>query len=344
MATELRTTLRTYIRKVNNGLKSFLADRTPSALYSYAQYQIGLCSENFKPLKSINGGKRIRSAIPMLVASYFRQDGYALYGAMSLELFHNFTLIIDDIQDGDTIRRGRPTLWKLVGVPQALNTGMILQTLSNEAAMKACNHLPNSEFSHWLDSYLHLTGRVFEGQHLDISYESKNQVFTAEYIRMAMAKTAVLIGQSFAQSFSLHPKEEVRKLASTMRQIGESAGMAFQIQDDILGLWGDKKKTGKPVASDLRKHKKTLPIVHALENGSRSAKKLILDSFKGDVSDDEAITILKQLKQIGSYDYAQSQVREYTHKALAGLEQVDIDKRLKERLKLIIELLSNRSS
>lgn len=344
MATELRTTLRTHIRKVNDGLKGFLAGKTPAILYSYAQYQVGLRSEDMKPMKTINGGKRIRSAIPMLIASHLKQDKYTLYGAMSLELFHNFTLVIDDIQDGDSIRWGRPTLWKLIGTPQALNAGMILQTLSNEAAMKACSHLPNSEFSHWLDSYLHLTGRVFEGQHLDISYENKKQVFTAEYIRMAMAKTALLIGQSFAQSFSLHPKEEVRKLANTMRQIGESVGIAFQIQDDILGLWGDKKKTGKPVASDLKKHKKTLPIVHALENGSRSAKKLILDSFKGDVSDDEAGTILDQLKQIGSYDYAHSQVREYTHKALAGLEHVDIDKRLKDRLKLIIELLSNRPS
>ena len=344
MATALRAQLRTYIKKVNGGLSEFLSDRNPKNLYSYVKYQVGLVAEDLEPVKVIKGGKRIRSAIPLLISRYLKQDDYVLYGAMSLELFHNFTLVIDDIQDGDEVRRGRPTLWKLIGVPQALNGGMILQALSQESAMKACTHLPLKEMTEWQSSFLHLTNRVFEGQHLDISFETKKQVFTAEYIRMAMSKTAVLIGQAFASSFSLHPREDVRKFANPMRQVGESAGMAFQIQDDMLGLWGDKKKTGKPVASDLRKHKKTLPIVHALENGSRSAKKLILDSFKGDVLDSEADTILDCLIQTGSYNYANTQVREYTSKALAGLELVDIDSELKERLKNIIEHLSTRSS
>ncbi len=344
MATELRTQLRTYIGKVNDGLNEFLADRNPKLLYSYVKYQLGLVSEDFEPVKIIKGGKRLRSAIPLLVSKYLGHEDYALYGALSLELFHNFTLVVDDIQDGDEIRRTRPTLWKLVGIPQALNGGMILQALSQEAAMKACSHLPPKEMSDWLNSFLHLTNRVFEGQHLDISFESKKEVFTAQYIRMAMSKTSVLLGQAFAQSFSLHPKEEIRKLSGPMKQVGEAAGMAFQIQDDILGLWGDKRKTGKPIASDLRKHKKTLPIAHALENGSRSAKKLILDSFKGDVSDESANTILDCLMQTGSYNYANTQVREYSSKALSALELIDIDEKLKERLKIIIDNLSIRSS
>ncbi|HOO96805.1 MAG TPA: polyprenyl synthetase family protein [Caldisericia bacterium] len=342
--TTLSTALRTYIRKVNDGLLAFLDDRTPDRLYDYVRYQVGMLDENLEPVKQIKGGKRIRSAIPMLVSKYLKIDDQAILGAISLEFFHNFTLIVDDIQDNDEIRRGKPSLWKLIGIPQALNAAMIAQSLAEEAARKACCHLPSKVAIDWLESNTRLTAKVFEGQYLDIMYEKAERVFTAQYIRMAMSKTACLFGQSFAQTFSLHPKEEVRKVATQMRAVGEAAGLAFQIQDDILGLWGDPVKTGKPVGADIRKHKKTLPIVHALESGSRSARKLILDSFSANVTDESAQTVLECLRQTGSFEFAHTQVRDYTNKALELLECADIYKELKERLWGIIEYLGGRGS
>lgn len=112
----------------------------------------------------------------------------------------------------------------------------------------------------------------------------------------------------------------------------------------ISWVSGGSVKTGKPVGADIRKHKKTLPIVHALESGSRSARKLILDSFSANVTDESAQTVLECLRQTGSFEFAHTQVRDYTNKALELLECADIYKELKERLWGIIEYLGGRGS
>ncbi len=341
---KLNQTLKPYVKKVNEGLLGLLSQKKPEELYSYVGYQLGLNDENLKLLADPKGGKRLRSSIPMIVAKFVGDGEFSLNAAMALELFHNFTLIVDDVQDQDETRRGRPTLWKLIGVPQALNAGLIAEALSFECARNACSHLPPKTAMRWLEGFQQMTTKVFEGQHHDISFEKEDQVFTAAYLQMAFAKTACLLGQSFSCAFALQAKEELRKMAPQMRQVGEAVGMAFQAQDDVLGLWGDPKKTGKPVGADIRRHKKTLPIVHALENGSRSTKQLILDAFKKELTDKEASQILNSLDVAGSKEYALSQVREYTSRALALLEPLQIDGKLKDKLAEIIEVLGHRDS
>jgi geranylgeranyl diphosphate synthase type I len=341
---DLVTLFKPYVKQVNEGLVSLLDKKEPDRLYKFVGYQLGLFDEGFEQVKTPKAGKRLRSAIPLLCAKHTDCGEQALNAAMSLELFHNFTLIIDDIQDGDAVRRGRPTLWKLVDIPQALNAALIMQSLSIETMRDATTHLKNSEATKWLEDWNRLLQRVFEGQYWDLSFERQDQVFTANYILMAQNKTATLLGQSFAQSFHIHPKEEFRKLGSAMRDIGASAGLAFQIQDDILGLWGDPKKTGKPVGSDLRRHKKTFPIIHALENGSRSTKKFILDAYSKKIEDSEVERLLSCLETAGSKEYAEQQVRAYTSNALLQLDRVQIDGELKEKLVLIIESMAKRDA
>jgi len=333
-----------FVKRVNEGLKVLLDGRKPEKLYSYIGYQLGLQDEELSPCVAFKGGKRLRSSIPLLVAKYLGEGEFALPGSLALELFHNFTLIVDDIQDHDEIRHARPTLWKLVGVPQALNAALVAEALAHDCAKDACAHLPPKTASNWLLAFQQMTMKVFEGQHLDILYEREEQVFTAQYLQMAFSKTGILLGQSFAQGFALQPREEIRKIAIIMRQVGEMAGMAFQVQDDILGLWSDTKKTGKPVGSDLHRHKKTLPIVHALENGSRSTRQVILEAFKGELDDKKVNSILGCLEAAGSKDYALSQVREYSSRALALLDGSAIDDKLKSKLAEVIENLSKRET
>jgi geranylgeranyl diphosphate synthase type I len=341
---ELTTLFKPFVKQVNDGLEALVQKREPEKLYRFVGYQLGLFDENFEPVKTPKAGKRLRSAIPLLCSKYIDCGDHALDAAMSLELFHNFTLIVDDIQDGDVVRRGRPTLWKLIDVPQALNAAQIMQSLSIECMRSATAHLKNSDGTKCLDDWNRLLQKVFEGQYWDLLFEKQEQVFTANYILMATNKTATLLGQSFAQSFYIHPKEEIRKTGSAMKDIGASAGVAFQIQDDILGLWGDPKKTGKPVGSDLRRHKKTFPVVHALENGSRSTKKFILDAYAKNIEDEEVGRLLSCLETAGSKEYAEQQVRAYTSNALNQLDRLSLDSELKEKLTVIIEYLSKRDS
>ena len=341
---DLTAFFKPFAKQVNDALFELIEKREPERLYKYVGYQLGLYDENFEAVKTPKAGKRVRSAIPLLCSKYIDCGDHALSAAISLELFHNFTLIIDDVQDGDVVRRGRPTLWKLIDVPQALNAAQIMQSLSIDAMRTATAHLKNSDMGKCLDDWNRLLQKVFEGQYWDLLFESQDQVFTANYILMATNKTATLLGQSFAQSFYIHPKEEVRKIGTNMRDIGSSAGVAFQIQDDILGLWGDPKKTGKPVGSDLRRHKKTFPVIHALENGSRSTKKFILDAYTNKIEDEEVDRLLSCLETAGSKEYAEGQVREYTSNALGQLDRLSIDSELKEKLTSIIDYLSKRDS
>jgi geranylgeranyl diphosphate synthase type I len=344
MPTSLSTILRPYIKKTNEDLAQLLSSKKPEKLFQYVAYQLGLVNDKFEPLKEPKGGKRLRASVPLMTAKYIGDGEFSSSIAMALELFHNFTLIIDDIQDNDTTRRGRSTLWKVIGIPQALNAALIAEALSFECARNACVHLSPRTAMKWYESFQEMTQRVFEGQHLDILYEKQDVVYTAQYLQMARAKTACLLSTSFSCGFALQAKEELRNLAPQMKQVGESAGMAFQIQDDILGLWGDPKKTGKPVGSDLVHHKKTLPISYAMENGSNSTKKLIQEAYSKEISQKDAESLLSCLEVVGAKEYAMSQVREYTSKALSLLASIPTDEKLKKSLGELIEGLVYRES
>jgi len=344
MTNSINMLLKPYIKKVNTNLVELIESKKPEKLYKYIGYQLGLYDASFEKVADVKGGKRLRASIPLIVTKHIGDGEFAMKASMALELFHNFTLIIDDIQDNDETRRGRPTLWKTIDTPQALNAALIAESLSFECAREACAHLPTKQAQKWYESFQMMTYKVFEGQHMDILFEKEEQVFSAQYIQMIMAKTACLIGQAFSCGFALQAKEDLRKFATNLKQIGEAAGMAFQIQDDILGLWGDPKKTGKPVGSDLRCHKKTLPVVHALESGSRSARQLILEAYQKDLTEKQTDSILNCLEVAGSKDFAFNQVREYTNKALTILDSTPIDSKLKEKLTEIIEALGHRES
>lgn len=344
MANSINALLKPYIKKINGSLTDLIESKKPEKLYKYVGYQLGLFDENMEKVADVKGGKRLRASIPLIVTKHIGDGEFAMKVAMALELFHNFTLIVDDIQDNDETRRGRPTLWKTIDRPQALNAALVAESLAFECAREASAHLPTKQAQKWYESFQMMTAKVFEGQHLDILFEKEEQVFSAQYIQMIMAKTACLLGQAFSCGFALQAKEDLRKYAANLKQIGEAAGMAFQIQDDILGLWGDPKKTGKPVGSDLKRHKKTLPVVHALEYGSRSARQIILEAYQKDLTDKQTSSILNSLEVAGSKEFAFNQVREYTNKALSILDATPIDAKLKEKLTEIIEALGHRES
>lgn len=264
-------------------------------------------------------GKRLRPLLTLLVCDATGGNWHsALPAAVSVELIHNFSLIHDDIEDGSETRRGRPTLWKRWGMPQALNTGDSLLILSQAAghqlldrAVKATTTL---EVLQALDA---ACLRLTIGQHLDLAFEEQDEVSEEAYLTMIGGKTSSLLAT--ATSVGAQIAEAEPALVQTYREFGHHLGMAFQVQDDVLGIWGEPAKTGKPTGDDLRARKKTLPVIHGLE---RSAEFRELWS-RGEGNGDTLVAMRKALEAAGSLDHARELASSHTDRALEQLRHAE---------------------
>lgn len=233
--------------------------------YGMLRYHMGWVDPHMRPAV-VNSGKRIRPVACLLACEAV---GGALEDALPLaaavELLHNFSLIHDDVEDDSPTRRHRPTVWALWGVPQAINAGDAMFTLARLAlhglgsrpippamAMDAC----------LIFDYACL--RLTEGQYLDMSFEGRLDVTVDEYLLMIEGKTAALLSASLELGALVGGADQAAR--QHLAGFGRSLGLAFQMEDDILGIWGDEAVTGKSVASDILTRKKSLPVVYALEN------------------------------------------------------------------------------
>ena len=209
--------------------------------------------------------KRLR---PLLLSLTYASLGgkveEVFQAASALEIFHNFTLIHDDIQDQGEIRHGHPALWTKVGIPLAINVGDYLSGLSQSMIGKLSENFSVEQRLKALNEFQDASLGVIQGQQLDIQYEKMDRVTVDEYINMISLKTAKLFSVSFALAAILagYEDEFVRKLA----HIGENLGLGFQIQDDYLGIWGNQIETGKSISTDLLTRKKTFPALTGLTN------------------------------------------------------------------------------
>ena len=290
------------------------SESSPSLVYGMLQYHLGWVDAEFRPASSY-GGKHLRPILLLLTTE--AQGGewqYALPAAAALELLHNFTLIHDDIEDRDTRRRGKATLWSIWGVPQAINAGDALFTLAYRALIDLRSQpLPAHRVIQALDRYTDAVLHVTEGQCRDIAFECMDTVEEAEYLAMIDGKTAALIGLAAELGGIVAGAPEANVTA--LRTFGVALGKAFQMQDDLLGLWGDPERTGKPVGSDLRKHKKTLPILHGLQRSEKLRALLSQPS----IGNEEVQQALSLLESVGSRSYTEAQAQRYHNQALEAL-------------------------
>ena len=263
-------------------------------------------------------GKRIRPLLLLLTTSAAGGEWErALPAAAAVELIHNFSLIHDDIEDNSTLRRGRPTVWNVWGIPLAINAGDAMLTLAHlsifrleqtcgyETALRAADILQNA--------CLELT----KGQHLDISYENRNDLTLDDYWLMISGKTASLISAcSNMGALIAGCDTSIRDL---YREYGHNLGMAFQALDDLLGIWGDEALTGKSNASDLISGKKSLPVLYALELSGPFAKRW----RRGSIQPDEVPDLARQLELEGARDYTLETASCFTDKALQALSKAE---------------------
>jgi geranylgeranyl diphosphate synthase, type I len=239
-----------------------------SLLTEMVQYHLGLRKAGERP------GKRLRANIALLTCEAFgKRYADALWAAVAVELAHNFSLVFDDVQDRDELRRGRPSVWKVWGPGQAINAGAALEALVTRAVVDL---LPARYADRTRPALLLLTDSMLalcRGQVLDLQFEQRVDVSVDEYMEMVGLKTAALF-------------DCAARLGGLSAGVGDAAldkagkfgyhlGIAFQVIDDILGVWGSTNQTGKPIGSDLRNGKKTLPTLVALKGGAAGNRRVL---------------------------------------------------------------------
>ena len=283
--------------------------------YNMLTYHMGWTGEGAGPEAT---GKRIRPLMLLLTVASCDTDWLrAMPAAAAVELVHNFSLVHDDIQDTSEKRRGRATIWKIWGMPLAINAGDALFVQSNQAIMDLREHYP-AETVVKAATVLHDTCLdLTRGQFLDMSYEKRNDIGVENYWPMIAGKTAALLSACCHIGSILGGVDEGKQDA--YRSFGHALGMAFQVQDDILGIWGDEAITGKSAASDLLEGKKSLPVLHGLSKGGKFAERWT----KGPIQPDEVEEIAQLLATEGSYEYTHGMSRQMTTLALDSLREAD---------------------
>src|SRR6266496_4181954 len=271
--TKIQEALQRAVMKVQSAAISSGAEELQS-YYGLIQYHLGWVDANFKPAAS-NPGKLLRPRLLLLAyeaagswgldTSNSRYLQRALPAAAAIELTHNFTLIHDDIQDSDAERRHRSTLWKLWGVPQAINTGDGMFALARLTLWNVLEKGVESAIAARLGVALDRACLILaEGQYLDISFEEEQAISVAMYVDMISRKTGALMGCAAEMGARLgtRDQETIERLSS----FGKAMGIAFQVRDDLLGVWATTAELGKTPAGDVYRRKKSLPVLHALEH------------------------------------------------------------------------------
>jgi geranylgeranyl diphosphate synthase, type I len=263
-------------------------------------------------------GKRIRPLMLLLTAASCGADWQsALPAAAAVELVHNFSLVHDDIQDNSPKRRRRDTAWVKWGAPMAINVGDALFVISNQAIIDLKENYP-AEVVLQAAEVLHNTCLdLTRGQFMDMSYEERTDLTTDDYWPMIAGKTAALLSACCHIGSLLGGADEAKQDA--YRSFGHYIGLAFQVQDDILGIWGDEAMTGKSVASDLLEGKNSLPVLAGL-----SANKKFAERWRqGPILPGEVEELAKLLAAEGGYETAHEASKQMTDLALLNLREAD---------------------
>jgi len=308
-----------FIPQIEAEMRACLSSPDPAlaAYYGMMRYHLGWTDEHFAPAQ-VNSGKRIRPMLCVLACASASAGGaqsgaQAIPAAAGIELLHNFSLIHDDVEDNSPTRRGRPALWTLWGVPQAINSGDGMLTIAHVAIDRLRLHgVPPERV---LDVHGIFDGACLSlthGQYLDISFESRQHVSVDEYLHMIAGKTSALIGACTAIGATMAGSDAVTHYET----FGRELGLAFQIQDDILGIWGDEALTGKSAESDMATRKKSLPAVYALERSERL--RALYAAPEVDVP-----SAIAEMDAVGARTFAEQAAREHHERAMESLRASD---------------------
>lgn len=324
MTTNLQQTMLEAIEKELQRQVARLDQPRTKLFHEMLTYHMGWTGDG---VGSLATGKRIRPFLTLLVCvssfdgNWNKGNGdnwlHAISAAAAIELIHNFSLVHDDIQDNSGLRRGRPTVWVKWGAPMAINVGDALFVIANQAILDLAKYYPAEIVVKAAgilnENCLDLT----RGQFLDMSYEERKDLNLNDYWPMIGGKTSALLSACTHIGALLGYANDTRLEA--YRLFGYHLGLAFQVQDDILGIWGDETLTGKSAASDLVEGKNSLPVLFALEKNGRFAERW----RQGPIEVNEITKISALLEDEGAREYAEKMAEAQTQKALEYLKQAD---------------------
>lgn len=299
------------------------------------RYALGWEDEKGNPYHHPTG-KRLRPIMLLLCAHALHDEWQkALPAAAAVELLHNFSLIHDDIQDASPLRHRRPTVWKVWGIPNAINAGDAMFTLAYAALADLTATVSAPNMVHIWQVFNHTNLELTRGQHLDMRFETQLSVSVDEYISMIKGKSAALIATCARLGAFIASGNADQ--AAHFAEFGLNLGIAFQIRDDILGIWGEEAITGKSASTDIDSRKKSLPVLFALAQSP--ALQAIYAEPAGSTNSSE---IVRLLDDVGARDYALAQEAHYYQQAIAALDQAAPRAAMRPALDAFIDFLLNR--
>lgn len=279
------------------------------------------------------GGKMLRPALALLSAQAIggkREAG--VLGGVAVELVHNFSLLHDDFMDGDELRRHRATAWTVFSPTLAILTGDALLALASDVLLNGSIH--DTQLCDQARAVRRLTTasrRLIDGQARDLAFERRAQISVQNCLDMEGAKTGALLGCATAIGAVLASADDAT--ADSLERYGHHLGLAFQAIDDLMGIWGDPKSTGKPRWSDLRRNKKSLPVCAALTEGgtaSRQLAELLASAHTGNEAEQELAQRAELIEAAGGRTWTQHEARRQHEKALDSLDEVSMPDEVRE--------------
>lgn len=343
-----------YQAHILSGLRSAVPGNSPPAneddasaeLYRMMAYHMGWMDASGQVVESSSTqGKALRPTLCMFACESLGGDcSRAVPAASALELIHNFSLVHDDIQDGDVERRHQPTVWYLWGQPKALAVGNALraaadvsplrlteQGVSPAKALRASRILTEGCLS------------MIQGQCMDLSFEGRLDIGSDDYLDMVSKKTGALIrcGTEMGALIGCDDDASAEHYASA----GAHLGIAFQVRDDVLGIWGDSEVTGKASGNDIRRRKKSFPIVYALETATGAPRQRLLEAYGKDTPDEGDVEdVLTILGDVGAEAHAHQMAVDQGEQASGELKKIPVEPWAQAEFDDLVHFLTTRQS
>lgn len=315
-----------------------------AALYTLLRYHLGWEDRQGHPQENpMSQGKSLRPTLCLFACEALDGDlAWVLPTAAALELIHNFSLIHDDIQDQDLERRHQPTVWSIWGMPKALVAGNALQSVGDAALLNISrlDVAPETalQVSRLLtESYL----EMIQGQCLDLAFESSTVIGTQDYLQMIAGKTGALIRTGLEIGASLATQDPATLAAFS--RFGASLGRAFQIRDDYLGIWGDEATTGKAAGNDIRRRKKSYPVVFALEQAEERQRDDLLQIYsQSELDEEDVYRVQTIMEEMGAKEHTQMLAETSAREALAALGGLSLPHWAEDEAETLVDFLARR--
>lgn len=317
------------LNKVNAFLDNLPYDREPKSLYEPVSYTLSM------------GGKRIRPVLMLMAYNLFKNDPESiLMQAVGLETYHNYTLLHDDLMDNADLRRGHETVHKRWNANTAILSGDSMLVLSYQRMASGLT----DKLKPVLDTFTETALEIGEGQQYDMEFETRDDVAEAEYIEMIRLKTSVLLACALKTGAMLADADSHD--ADMLYRFGEQIGLAFQLQDDFLDVYGDTKVFGKAIGGDIVSNKKTYMLINAFLRADAAQRATLTRWVEAkDFDEQEKIAEVTRIyNEIGIDKLALDKIEHYFNEGLRSLEAVSIDAARKQQLVAYVNKLMKRKS